>query len=92
MIAFQTDEAIAPAIAARYHETGVPMIAIDIPHPGATYFGANNYEAGLLAGRYLGKWAKQQWHGQADELLLVSADGRNLTMSGGDQVIVLDRV
>ena len=71
VIEFQTDEAIAPAIASRYHEAGVPMIAIDIPHPGATYFGANNYEAGLLAGRYLGKWAKQQWHGQADELLLV---------------------
>jgi len=26
------------------------MIAIDIPHPGATYYGANNYEAGLIAG------------------------------------------
>jgi ribose transport system substrate-binding protein len=71
VIEFQTDEAIAPAIASRYHEAGVPMIAIDIPHPGATYFGANNYEAGLLAGRYLGKWARQHWHGQADELLLV---------------------
>ena len=71
VIEFQTDEAVAPAIAARYHEAGIPMIAIDIPHPGATYFGANNYEAGLLAGRYLGRWAKQQWHGQADELLLL---------------------
>src|SRR4029453_7807047 len=68
---FQTDEAIAPEVAARYLEAGIPLIAIDIPHPGATYFGANNYEAGLLAGRYLGRWAKQQWHGQADELLLL---------------------
>ena len=34
------------------------MIAIDIPHPGATYFGANNYQAGLLAGHYLARWAK----------------------------------
>jgi ABC-type sugar transport system substrate-binding protein len=32
-------------------EARIPMIAIDIPHPGATYFGANNYGAGLLAGR-----------------------------------------
>ena len=50
---------------------GIPMIAIDIPHPGATYFGANNYEAGLLAGRHLARWAKQHWNGQADEILLV---------------------
>jgi len=71
VIEFQTDEAIAPAIAARYHEAKIPLIAIDIPHPGATYFGANNYEAGLLAGRYLGKWARQLWNGQADEILLV---------------------
>ncbi len=71
VIEFQTDESMAPAIAARYHEAKIPLIAIDIPHPGATYFGANNYEAGLLAGRYLGKWAKQIWNGQADEILLL---------------------
>ena len=55
VIEFQTDESMAPAIAAKYDEAKVPLVAIDIPHPGATYFGANNYEAGLLAGRYLGK-------------------------------------
>ena len=72
VIEFQTDESMAPAIAAKYHEAKIPLIAIDIPHPGATYFGANNYEAGLLAGRYLGKWARQRWDGQVDEILLVS--------------------
>ena len=71
VIEFQTDEAVAPVIASKYFEANIPMIAIDIPHPGATYFGANNYEAGLLAGRYLGKWAKQQWSGRVDEILLV---------------------
>jgi ribose transport system substrate-binding protein len=71
VIEFQTDEAVAPAIATRYLEAGIPMIAIDIPHPGATYFGANNYEAGLLAGRHLGKWARLRWAGQVDEILLV---------------------
>lgn len=71
VIEFQTDEAVAPAIASAYHQAGIPMIAIDIPHPGATYFGANNYEAGLLAGRHLARWAKQHWNGQADEILLL---------------------
>jgi ribose transport system substrate-binding protein len=71
VIEFQTDEAVAPAIAAKYLEAGIPMIAIDIPHPGATYFGANNYEAGLLAGRHLGKWTRQRWAGQVDEILLL---------------------
>ena len=68
---FQTDEAIAPEVAGRYLEAGIPLIAIDIPHPGATYFGANNYQAGLLAGRYLGRWARSQWNGRIDEVLLL---------------------
>jgi ribose transport system substrate-binding protein len=71
VVEFQTDESVAPAIASAYHQARIPMIAIDIPHPGATYFGANNYEAGLLAGRHLARWAKQHWGGQADELLLL---------------------
>ena len=71
VIEFQTDEAVAPAIAAKYREAGIPLIAIDIPHPGATYFGANNYEAGLLAGRHLARWARQHWAGHADEILLL---------------------
>jgi ribose transport system substrate-binding protein len=71
VVEFQTDEAVAPAIASAYHQARIPIIAIDIPHPGATYFGANNYEAGLMAGRHLARWAKQHWGGQADELLLL---------------------
>ena len=63
VIEFQTDEAVAPAIAATYLEANIPLIAIDIPHPGATYFGADNYTAGLLAGRTLARWARQHWNG-----------------------------
>src|SRR5581483_9859727 len=59
VIEFQTDEVVASAI------------AIDIPHPGATYFGANNYQAGLMAGTHLGKWARRHWSGEPDEILLV---------------------
>src|SRR5206468_11161040 len=71
VIEFQTDEGIAPAIASKYLQASIPFIAIDIPHPGATYFGANNYQAGLMAGRYLGRWAKRYWNGAADAVLLI---------------------
>ncbi len=62
VIEFQTDQDVAPIVAAKYREAGIPLIAIDIPHPGATYYGANNYEAGLIAGRYLGRWVKENWY------------------------------
>ncbi|MGH9407347.1 MAG: substrate-binding domain-containing protein [Terriglobia bacterium] len=71
VIEFQTDEVAAPEISRKYLEAGIPMIAIDIPHPGATYFGANNYEAGLIGGRCLGRWGARQWHGAVDEVLMV---------------------
>jgi ribose transport system substrate-binding protein len=74
VIEFQTDEHVAPIVAAKYRAAGIPMIALEVPHPGATYFGANNYEAGLIGGRHLGRWAKQQRCGDGDEILLLSLD------------------
>ena len=71
VIEFQADEAAAPAIASRFLEANIPFIAIDIPHPGATYFGANNYTAGLIAGHHLGRWARRSWEGEVDEILLI---------------------
>jgi ribose transport system substrate-binding protein len=74
VIEFQTDEQVAPIVAAKYREASIPLIAIEIPHPGATYFGANNYEAGLLGGRYLGRWAKHYWPTGIDEIVLLQLD------------------
>lgn len=71
VIEFQTDENVAPIIATKYREAGIPLIAIEIPHPGATYYGANNYGAGLIGGRHLGRWAKQHWQGHVDEIILI---------------------
>ncbi len=71
VIEFQADEAVAPAIASKYLEAQIPMIAIDIPHPGATYFGANNYEAGIIGGRHLGRWANKHWEGVVDEVIML---------------------
>src|SRR5499433_4323344 len=72
VIEFQTDEQVAPIVAAKYREAGIPLIAIEIPHPGATYFGANNYEAGLIGGRYLGRWARQHWQSAVDEIVFMA--------------------
>jgi ribose transport system substrate-binding protein len=74
VIEFQTDEHVAPIVASKYREANIPLIAVEIPHPGATYFGANNYEAGLIGGRYLGRWAKQTWRGPADEIILITLE------------------
>ena len=70
-IEFQTDEHLSAVVAAKYWDAGIPMIAIDIPHPGATFYGANNYEAGMIGGDYLGRWVKEYWHSELDESVLL---------------------
>jgi ribose transport system substrate-binding protein len=71
VLEYQTYERVAPVLASKFLEANVPVIAIEIPHPGATYFGANNYKAGLIGGRALGRWARDHWEGKVEQLLLL---------------------
>ncbi len=64
-------EGSAPEVAAKFQNAGIPLLAIDIPYPGATYFGADNHFAGLMGGRCLGQYAAQQWKGSVDDILLL---------------------
>ena len=74
VIEFQTDENVAASVAAKYREANIPLIALEVPHPGGTYFGANNYEAGLIGGRYMGRWAKDNWDAEVDEIVMIALE------------------
>src|SRR5262249_8128344 len=71
VIEFQVNERIAPVIAHMFAEAQIPCLAIDIPQPGAVFFGADNYRAGLIAGRALGEYARDHWNGKAGKILLL---------------------
>ena len=71
VLEFQTYERVAPIIASKFLGANIPVIAIEIPHPGATYFGADNYQAGLIGGRALARWAKEHWSGKVEQVLLL---------------------
>jgi ribose transport system substrate-binding protein len=71
VVEYQTYERVAPMIASKFVAANIPVIAVEIPHPGATYFGADNYHAGLIGGRALGRWAKEHWDGHAEQVLLL---------------------
>lgn len=71
LIEFNVDASVAPVIMEKANTAKIPVFAIDIPHPGATFFGANNKLAGEIAGEYLGNLAKTEWNGQIDCLMLV---------------------
>ncbi len=71
IIHFQTDQAFGNVIMARARKAGIPVIAIDIPMPGAVFFGADNYFAGQLAGEALAAWVNANWDGSADAMLVL---------------------
>ena len=71
VVEFQTDEAFGNVIMAKFRENNIPVIAIDIPMPGATFFGADNYLAGQLAGAAAADWVNANWEGQVDAILML---------------------
>jgi len=64
VIEFQIDQRTAPAIADMIHDAKIPLIAVDIPHPHATFLGVDNYRVGYEAGAYLAQHAKTSWRGE----------------------------
>ncbi len=66
IIEFQIDRRVAPVIADKIAGAGIPLIAIDIPHPHATYFGVDNYRVGHEAGVLLAEHAVQNWGGKVN--------------------------
>jgi ribose transport system substrate-binding protein len=69
VLEFQIDQHIAPAVADKFHNAGIPLIAIDIPHPHATFFGVDNYRVGFEAGEFLGQFAKSRWVGEVNRVI-----------------------
>ena len=68
-IEFQTEEAVAPRVAHIFKRADIPMVAIDVPHPNATYFGVDNFEVGFEAGSLLAQHALRKWKCKVDWVL-----------------------
>jgi ribose transport system substrate-binding protein len=69
VLEFQVEEAVAPRVAYIFKKADIPLVAIDVPHPNATYFGVDNFEVGYEAGTLLAQHALRSWKGKADRVL-----------------------
>ncbi len=66
VLEFQVEERAAPRVAHIFKKADIPLVAIDIPHPNATYFGVDNFEVGFEAGSMLAQHAIRKWKGKVD--------------------------
>lgn len=67
VVEFQTDAEFGPTIMDRFNQADIPVIAIDIPMPGATFVGVNNPRAGFMGGSYLAQASQAKWGDEVQE-------------------------
>ena len=70
-IEYQIDEKVGGLLMAKFNRANIPVIAVDIPLVGATYFGVDHYRAGHMAGVALGRWLVENWDGTFDQLIIL---------------------
>ena len=70
-IEYQIDFKTGSMIMDKFNRAKIPVIAVDIPMVGATFFGVDNYRAGHMAGIALGEWLQAHWNGCFDALVIL---------------------
>ncbi len=69
-----------------FDEAGIPIITIDVWHPNAIFFGANNYISGAIAGVNTGIYALETWNCEGVHMLLAenltAGEAPDLRISG----------
>jgi ribose transport system substrate-binding protein len=69
VIEFQIEHSVAAIISDKIAVAGIPLVAVDMPHPHATYFGADNYRLGYSAGEALARYAIKHWKSKVSWVL-----------------------
>ncbi len=72
VIEYQTDDSYAYRLMHRLRLARIPVIAVDIPHPGATYFGVDNYVAGRIGGEAIVREVMRRWDGGLDHIIALA--------------------
>jgi ribose transport system substrate-binding protein len=71
VIEYQIDYQMGSLIMDKFQRASIPVIAVDIPMVGATFFGVDNYRCGHVAGIAFGLWLKREWQGEFDYLIVL---------------------
>lgn len=73
-IEFQVYERISTKLSNLFSKANIPVIALEIPQPGAAFFGVDNHKVGILAGKALLRAAQSEWNGECDEVFLLDLE------------------
>src|SRR5579871_3461666 len=82
IIEFNVAHEVAPAIGNKVAAAGIPLIAVDIPHPNAIFFGVDTYRVGVDAGELLAQHAADEWGGKANWVIGLDLPGAGTLVQG----------
>lgn len=73
VIFFEPLESIGHVVADLFFQARIPFITVESGIESGVYYGANNYQAGKMAGQALGRFAMEQWNGRFDQAVLIGS-------------------
>ncbi len=83
-IEYQADVKVNNIVAAKFTEAGIPIIAVDVPVPGAPFMGINNWQVATMGGKAMVQFIKEKWGGwEAVDIVVL------LQMPAGGEVTML---
>ena len=69
VVEYQYHADYGAVIMSSFRKAEIPVIAVDVPLPGATYFGVDNYVAGQIGGSAAAAAAIERWGGSVDRVV-----------------------
>ncbi|MCL5985596.1 MAG: sugar ABC transporter substrate-binding protein [Actinobacteria bacterium] len=70
-IEYYRDPVLAKDSVSMLEESGVPVVSLNYPVPGSVYVGVNYYDAGFMAGEWMGNYAVEKWAGDIDLMVII---------------------
>ena len=74
VVSFNVFAELTEAIMSKYNAENIPVIAVDVTHPGSVFWGADNCMTGRLAAQFAADWAVEHMWPEEEMVVLTGLD------------------
>ena len=74
VVSFNVFAELTEAIMSKYNAENIPVVAVDVTHPGSVFWGADNCMTGRLAAQFAADWAAEHMWPEEEMVVLTGLD------------------
>ena len=74
VVSFNVFAELTEAIMSKYNAENIPVVAVDVTHPGSVFWGADNCMTGRLAAAFAADWAAEHMWPEEEMVVLTGLD------------------